>query len=326
MKRSLSAALLILFFCGAVVAESFRTIIAGRMDVSADNPNGSVLPLSYIDSALVTLGGDHRFLRGVELELRVPQAYLKYRGSLAIAFYVRLGGEAAVGVADLSADRVGFELMPNKLQTVYRIPLREGHGFKVSPYVSIPTKIIPPDSFPLLFRVMPVIKGLPEELEMLRFQLSAKPIITDEGALKITLKYPEKLKDKPLTIRLDDAVLDLPPRELLLKEGEHHIAIVSDDYRNESRRVMIEKGKVLDLVVELQDPTPLVSIDAPANAVVYFDDTVVTDPRAGFLAEPGEHKIRFSVGDYSVVKPVTLRKGRVYRIALSIDVTVTEEE
>jgi hypothetical protein len=326
MKRSLCAAILILVLCGAAGAESFRTLVAGQLDVSASVPEGTTLPLSYVDSAVINLGGDDRFLRGVELELRVPQAYLKYRGSLSIVIYAKLDHNPAPGVADLTAQRFGFELMPNKLQAVYRIPVREGHGFKASPYVSIPTGIIPPSSFPLLFRVMPVIKGLPDELETLRFQLSAKPVLSEEGALKITLRYPEKLKDKPLTLRLDDDVVDIPPRELLLKEGEHHIAIVSDDYRNESRRIMIERSKVQELVIDLQDPTPLVTIEAPENAVVLFDGQTVADPRASFPAEPGEHEIRFRVGDYSVVKPVTLRKGRVYRIALSIDVTVSEEE
>jgi hypothetical protein len=326
MKRIGSAALLFLLLCGAAGAESFRTIVAGRMDVSAAEPDGASLPLTYIDSAVIALGGDDRFLRGIELELRVPQAYLKYRGSLAVVIYTNLDHIPGVGVADISAKRAGFELIPNKLQAVYRLPLREGHGFKGTPYVSIPTGIIPPASFPLLFRIMPVVKGLSDEIETLRFQLSAKPILSDEGALKISLRYPEKLKDKPITVRVDDDVIDLPLRELILKEGEHHVAIVSDDYRNESRRVMIERGKVLDLIVDLQDPTPLVTLEAPENATVYFDGAAISDTRTSFAAEPGEHEIRFSVGDYSVVKPVTLIKGHVYRIALSIDVIVSEEE
>ncbi len=326
MKRALCAALLILILCGIASAESFRTVVAGRLDVSAAAPDGTSLPLSFIDSAVIGLGGDDRFMRGVELELRVPQAYFKYRGSLALVFYADLDHIPGAGVADLSAKRVGFEIMPNKLQTVYRIPLREGHGFKGSPYVTIPTGTVPPSIFPILFRVLPVIKGMPEEMESLRFQLVAKPILSDEGALRLSLRYPEKLKDKPLTIRVDDEVVDLPPRELILKEGEHHVAVVSDDYRNESRRIVIERGKVLDLLVELQDPTPMVAIEAPENATVHFDGKVVTDPRESFPAEPGEHEVRFSVGDYSVVKPITLRKGRVYRVALSIDILVSEEE
>ncbi len=326
MKRVLCAALLILFLCGVAGAEAFRTIVAGRIDVSAAESDGASLPLSFIDSAVIGLGGDDRFIRGVELELRIPQAYFKYRGSLALVFYAGMDHVPASGVADLSAKRVGFEIMPNKLQSVYRIPLREGHGLKASPYVTIPTPIVPPATFPMLFRIFPVIKGMPEEMETLRFQLIAKPILSDEGALRLSFRYPEKLKDKPITVRLDDAVLDLPTKELFLKEGEHHLAVVSDDYRNESRRVMIERGKVLDLAVELQDPTPVVSIEAPENAAVYFDGQMVADPRSPLSAEPGEHEVRFSVGDYSVVKPITLRKGRVYRVALSIDVIVSEEE
>lgn len=325
MNRFGMAVLISLMIVGASGAETFRTIIAGKIDISPDNPEGSSLTLSFVDSALIRLEGDRRFLRGVELDLRVPQQYFKYRGSVAAAFYAPIRQEPAAGVADLNAERVGFELVPNKLQTVFHLPTRQNHGLKASPYASIPSGVLLPGSFPVLFRLLPVIKGLPEELESLRFQLHARPILSDEGALKLSLRFPEKLKDKPFTVLVDDAVVD-PARELLLIHGEHSLAVLSDDYRNESRRFVVERAKTLELTIELQDPTPLVRIEAPENARVFFDDQPVADPRNPFPAEPGEHTVRFVVGDYSVVKPITVRKGRTYRVALSVDVSVDESE
>ena len=243
MKRISGATFLMLVISVAAGTENFRTLVAGQIAVSADSASSDpaalpTLGLSYIDSALIAL-------KTVELELKVPQAYLKYRGSLAIAIYKAIGAVPTVGVADVSAERIGFELIPNKLQAVYQIPARKGHGLKASPYVSIPTGIVPPEAFPLLFRIWPVIKGLPEELEQLRFSLTAKPILTDEGALKLTLRYPEKLKDRNVTLRIDDEVRDPAIKEFMLKEGEHNLVIVSDDYRNESRAFTVERGKIL---------------------------------------------------------------------------------
>ena len=331
MKRISGATFLMLVISVAAGAENFRTLVAGQIAVSADSASSDpaalpTLGLSYIDSALIALKTDPRFLRGVELELKVPQAYLKYRGSLAIAIYKAIGAVPTVGVADVSAERIGFELIPNKLQAVYQIPARKGHGLKASPYVSIPTGIVPPEAFHLLFRIWPVIKGLPEELEQLRFSLTAKPILTDEGALKLTLRYPEKLKDRNVTLRIDDEVRDPAIKEFMLKEGEHNLVIVSDDYRNESRAFTVERGKILEIALDLKDPTPIVSVEAPENARIYFDGQAVANPLASFPAEAGDHEIRFEVGDYSVVKPVVLLRGRSYRISLSIDVVVTESE
>ncbi len=331
MRRVFATVFLYLLVSGAVGAESFRTIIAGRLDISSAHQESKALQLGYIDSAVIALDADRRFLRGVELELKVPQAYQKYRGSVAIALYTAASSLPASslpasGVADIDADRVGFELLPNKLQVIYQIPLLRDHGLKASPYVSIPTGILPVSSFPLIFRLMPVMKGLPEELEGMKFQLSAKPIVTDKGALRLVLKYPEKLKDRPFTLLIDDDVMDDPGREQILTEGEHRASLISDDYRNENRLFVIERGKVHELVVELKDPTPVVSIEAPENAAVYFDDVLIQEPAQAFNTEPGEHVVRFVVGDYSILKSLTVRKGRTYRVSISIDVDVTESD
>lgn len=326
MNRFYPAAILILFIAGTTGAETFRTIVAEKLSVSAAKPEGSSVSLSYIDSAVISIEGDKRFLRGIELDLRVPQQYLKYRGSMAVAFYAPLKPVPAEGVADLNAERIGFEPLPNKLQTVFHLPVQKNHGLKPSPYVSIPTPLVPASSFPILFRLMPVIKGLPEELESLSFQFHAKPILTEEGALRVVLKYPEKLKDKPLTVLVDDTVVEDPSKELLVKQGEHVVTVISDHYRNENRRILVERAKTLDVPIELQDPTPMVLIEAPENAKVFFDGQALADPREPFPVAPGEHELRFVIGDYSLVKPMDIRRGRTYKVVFSIDAKVEESE
>jgi len=324
--RGYGAALLSLILTLPLPAETFRTLVAGKIDLSVDDADGQSLELSYIDSVVVRFKQGSRFIRGVELELKVPQGYLKYRGSLALAFYSDLKDAPEPGVADVSAQRAGFTPLPNKLQTIYQIPIRTDAGLKTSPYVAIPTGVVLPDAFPLLVRLMPVIKGLSEEIEQMRFYLNVKPILSDEGAVRVQFRYPEQLKSRPFTMLIDDAVVANPSEEHLLKEGDHHLAIVSDDYRNESRRFNVQRGKVLELPVELQDPTPLLIFEGPENSTVYFDGQKIVDYSAAIPTEPGEHQVRFQVGDYSIVKPLVIRKGRTYRIALTIDVTVTEKE
>jgi len=326
VKRGYGAALLLLVLTLPLPAETFRTIVAGLVDLSVDDIDGRTLELSYVDSVVVRFKQGTRFMRGVELELKVPPAYLKYRGSLSLAFYSDLKATPEPGVADISALRAGFSLLPNKLQAIYQIPIRTDAALKSSPYVTIPTDVVLPDSFPLLVRLMPVIKGLSEEIEQMRFYLNVKPILSDEGAVRVQIRYPEQLKGRPFTMLIDDAVVADPAEERLLKEGEHHLAIVSDDYRNESRRFNVQRGKVLELLLELQDPTPLLIFEGPENSTVYFDDRKIVDYSAAIPTEPGEHQVRFQVGDYSIVRPLVIRKGRTYRIALTIDVTVTEKE
>jgi hypothetical protein len=314
------------FLYSKAPAEPLRVLIAGDLQISRENQGRVSLPLSYVSSALIGLERDVRFFKGVELELTVPQAYLAYQGSLAIAVYAELDRIPGPGVADIQGRQIFFEPIPNKIQTVYQIPLRSAHGLRTSPYVSVPTDIVPPSSFPLLFRLLPVIKGLQEEVESMLFQLSVKPVLSDEGAVRITSRYPPQLPEKPFILLIDDEVIENHGEERLLKEGEHHLVVLSEDYRNESRRFLVERGKVLDITLELQDPTPLIVFEAPEEARIFFDGVLVEQNRAPLPVEPGSHEVRFQVSDYSIIKPVTVQRGKTYRVALTVDVTIRENE
>ncbi|GHV32878.1 hypothetical protein AGMMS4952_24090 [Spirochaetia bacterium] len=299
---------------------------AGNLLASLALPGGDSITLSYTGSAVISLGEDIRFFRGIELEFTLPQTYLPHRGSLAMVLYGDLDRIPEPGVADLSARQLCIEPIPNKLQVIYQIPIRSNSGLRPSPYVSFPAGIVVPESFPLLFRVMPVVKGLSEEIESMRFQLSVKPLFSDEGAIRISLRYPEQLSGRPVTVLIDDEVVERLQEEKLLKEGEHRLVIISNDYRNENRRFLIERGKTLDLVITLQDTTPLVLFEAPESAAIFFDNKPVEGGAQPLAVEAGLHEVRFQMSDYSVIKPLTILRGKTYRIALEVDISVSESE
>jgi hypothetical protein len=317
---------MLFFLLQGLKAEPLRVLMAGNLEVALDNPDRVSVPLGYNSSALILLEGDIRFFKGVELELSAPRNWLSWQGSLAMALYSDLDRVPSPGIAELQGKRIAFELLPNKIQTVYQIPLRQGHGLRTSPYVTVPVGVIPPSSFPLLFRIQPVIKGLSEELEQMVFHLGAKPVLSDEGAVKISPRYPEQLPGRPFTVLIDDVVIENPAEERLIKEGEHHLVILSDDYRNENRRFVVERTRALDLTIALQDPTPLLIFEAPENARIFLDNIPVDGRLEPKPVEPGVHEIRFQVSDYAIIRTLTVLRGKTYRVTLSIDVGVSESE
>jgi hypothetical protein len=322
IRKGLAALLCLLSF--SLNAESFRTLIAGVHEVSLDNIEGIPVPLSYTGSALILLEGDMRFFRGIQVELTAPQGWLPYKGSLAAVIYGDLNKIPELGVADLEGRQLSFEPLPNKIQNIFQIPLRQGHGLRTSPYAAVPTGIVPPASFPLLFRLMPVSKGITEEMEKMTFYLLVKPILSDEGAVKISFRFPEQLPGRAFTVLIDDKVIENPGEERLLKEGEHDLVVLSEDYRNQSRRFVVERARVLDLAVELQDPTPLIAFEYPEGARIFLDNTPVSNPQSLQPVEPGLHEVRFQVSDYSIIRPITVQKGKTYKVALSVDVDILE--
>jgi hypothetical protein len=307
-------------------AESLRVMVAGKLEIFLDRPAGVSVPLGFNGSALVSLGEDTRFFRGIELELSAPQLWLSYRGSLAMEIHAELDRLPPLGTADIQSRRIAFEPLPNKIQIAYQIPIRASHGLRSSPYVTVLAGIIPPESFPILFRILPVSKGLSEELETMVFQLNAKPILSDEGAVRISPRYPEQLPGKPFVVLIDDVLIENPGEERLLKEGEHHLVVLSDDYRNESRRFMVERAKTLELAIELQDPTPLMIFEGPENALIFLNGKPVLNTMEPMPVDPGVHEVKFQVGDYTITRPVTVQRGKTYRMALAVDISISEND
>ena len=315
--------LCLIFLSFRATAEPFRTIVAGAVEVSL-NESGITVPMRHNNSVLINIGEDTRFFRGIELEISAPQRWPAYQGSLAMAIYADLDSRPSAGVADLQGRRIAYEPLPGKIQIVYQIPLRPAHGLRTSPYATVLSNVTPPASFPLLFRIIPVIKGMSEELESMVFQVRARPVFSDEGAVRISPRYPEQLRGRPYTVLINDVVIQNPSEERLLREGEHHLVILSDDYRNESRRFIVERAKVLDLVIELQDPTPLLIFEAPQNARIFLNNVPVSRDRDSIPVEPGTHEARFQVGDYTLTRTLVVQRGKTYRIALAVDIDVLE--
>jgi hypothetical protein len=305
-------------------AEQFRVLVEGDLLVSLDNTAGSSIPLSYTGSAIVAISEDVRFFRGVELNFIVPQSYFAYRDGLMVGVYTGLEIIPDIGVVDVKASRLFFDVLPNKIQTVYQIPVREDHGLKTTPYV-ITLNRVDADAFPILFRITPTMKGISDEIEKMSFTLSAKPIISDEGALNLSFRYPEQLAGKPFSLLIDDVLIEYVDEEILLKEGVHHLVVVSEYFRNENRLFFIERGKTLPITIELQDTTPILMFEAPESARIYIDGVPV-NPSRPLPVEPGQHEVKFLMSDYSIVRPIIVRKGKTYRVVMTVAVDVSESD
>jgi hypothetical protein len=221
---------------------------------------------------------------------------------------------------------MAFEPLPNKVKTVYQIPVRASHGLRTSPYAAVLPTITPPASFPILFRLMPIIKGLSEELENMAFIVTARPILSDEGAVKTSFRYPQQLRGRPFTVLIDDVVIENPAEERLLREGEHHLVVLSYDYRNESRRFMVERAKTIDLVIELQDPTPLIIFESPGNARIFLNNNPIPLDSGPIPVDPGQHEAKFQIGDYTITKTINVQRGKTYKVAVAVGIDIEESD
>ncbi|MCL2801584.1 MAG: hypothetical protein FWD28_07500 [Treponema sp.] len=305
-------------------AESFRTVVEGTVEVFPGAPETTV-SIGINSAVIINIGADARFVRGIEIEITAPQSWLPYRGSLVMMMYNNLSPQAGTGVTDMIGSRIAFEALPSRLRTIYHIPIRAQHGLRNTTTVSVPSSIAQPATFPIMFRLMQVTKGLPDSFEHTRFNIIARPILSDEGAVRLVPRFPPQLRNRPFTVFINDIAITNISEQIVLREGENHLVVVSDDYRNISRRFVVERTRVTDLIIELQDPTPMISFEAPQGAQIFLNNTLIRT-RDPIPVEPGTHDIRFQISDYTITRTLNVQRGKTYRVALSADLTINEED
>jgi len=320
----------IIFFllipCINLYPESFRTFVEGSVVVSHERPAENPVSLGINSSLIISLNGEVRFLKGIELEITAPQSWLQYRGALAMYMYNNINPQSASGIADVVGSRIAFEPLPTRLRIVYHIPIRTQHGLRSSTTVSVPASITQPATFPIMFRMVQLGKGLPDEFERLRFNVIVRPILSDEGAIRLVPRFPTQLRNRPFTVLINDNVISNISELIFLKEGENHLVVLSDDYRNISRRFIVEKGKIIDLTIELLDSTSIIIFEAPQNAQIFLNNTPVTRGRDPMPIEPGSYEVKFQIGDYTMTRTLNVQRGMTYRVTMAVDMTIQEEE
>jgi hypothetical protein len=290
--------------------------------------------LAFTDSALLRLEGDTRFVRALEIEISAPQSWLSHYGTLGIGIYALAVPDksseadesetgAPAGICELEVARLFFGALGAKLRNIYEAPVRARHGLKSSPYAVVTA--VAPVGARVLVRLTPVMKGIPDAVESMRFRLKARALLSNEGAVSLSIKYPQSVKESPISVFIDDQAVADPRAEQVLDEGEHSLTILSDAYRTENRRFMVTRGKTTELAVTLSDTTPVLLFEAPEGAEVFLDDALVARPASPVLTTAGAHVVRITVAGYSLTKHIEIEKGKTYRLTFTADMAINEE-
>ena len=188
------------------------------------------------------------------------------------------------------------------------------------------------------------MKGTPVAVLESEFDIEVKPILIDKGMLNLSLIPPkadtrqqipgEDLKaDKDIdlvankknyALFIDEKPVDMIDNTILLNSGVHHLAVLSDYFRNEVRSFSIEQGRITNLTIQLETNEPTMQILAPESVEVYFDDILLTDFSKPYQVSEGEHKLRFLLDGYEFIKSFTALRGKSYSITTNIDFFIEE--
>jgi hypothetical protein len=316
MKKALGI-LLVLLALPPMAAETVQAVSAGKLVIDTSGDKTLIAAFSENHAVILDLDGDTRFLRGLEIELTVTSTVAQ---NAAVSFYRDI---KETNENEWEGTPVYTEQLAGKIATVYQVPFRPNSGFRRTPYVSLLPEPIEETAFPVLLCVRQA--KVPTE-EIALFHLSVKPIHGDEGAVKLTLRYPQLLRDKPVSVLIDDEVVENVADPQFLREGEHRLLVISEDYRTESRRFLVDRGKTTEIVITLKDTMPLLLFEAPDRALIFVNNKRIITTGAPYPIAPGTYDIKIQVSDYTIIKTVQIQKGKSYRVAFTIDMSVSETD
>lgn len=312
-------------FLSPVAAESFRVGKVHEAAISQAADSEATAKLGINEALAITLPQDQTFIEGLELKFEIPEAVASWMDSVACSVYANISPTPKATQIDYSGTRAYVHTLPGKLSWVLQIPIKKENSLKSNNYTTKVDTIVTPSKNVIFVRLQPVMKGVPEETLNSIIPVTVKPILTNKGLLSFKLVPPED-KLAPCTVFIDEKITQLPTdNKILLETGIHNVSIISEAYRNEVRTVRIEMAKVTELTVEMKGIEPTLLITAPEGTEVMLDDVKCNTIGKEFTISEGEHKIRFSIGGYEIVRSINATKGRTYTANFSLDLEISED-
>lgn len=312
-------------FCADINAESFRVSKVHAVTVKQEISFEEIVKLGINDSLAITLPDDQTFIDGLELKFSIPETVAYWIDSVACSVYANIKPTPTPYQIDYSGTKAYVNTLPRKLSWVLQIPLKKDNKIRSNNYTTkVDTVVVPVDNV-VFVRLQQVMKGIPEETMNAIIPISVKPILSNKGRLNLTIKSPDK-KIAPHTVFIDDNIVNLSSdNTILLETGIHNISIISELYRNEVRTVRIDQAKTTPLIVNMKSIEPTLLITVPDGALVMLDDEKCSTLGTEFVISEGEHKIKFAIGSYEIIKTISAIKGKTYKATFSLDLDIAEE-
>lgn len=324
-ERKTISSLLILTMAAALHAETFRVSKVHVAEINQSYNEVSV-KLGINESLSINLPEDKTFIAGLELKMDIPESVAHWLDSVACSVYNNIKPVPTSSQIDYSGSRVYVSTLPGKLSWILQIPFTKDNNLKTNQYTTKIDSIYDVSNNFVFVRLQPVMKGVPEETLNAVIPITIKPILVDKGLLDLTLTA----KDEDLqhcTVFIDDKTIDFDdkPQKILLPSGVHNISIVSEHYRNEVRTVRITQANTTPLLVEMKSIEPTLLITAPDGTQVFLDDKPWDKFGIEVPITEGDHTIHVHIGDYDIIRNLTVTKGKTYTANFTLDLNISEE-
>lgn len=321
-KRHIFSFLVFAFaaFSASLEAEVFRTQKTVMLEADENASESKNVGINACVS--IKLPEDLTFVQGIEIIVKIPKVLSNFRNTILYSLYDNVTPFPSEGETDYSGKVVYSGLYPGNLSWSIVVPLVKGNTIAKSPYAD--KTLIPDSSRGFLFlRNSLAMKGVPQSVLEAEFEVSAKTVFADFGAIKIRANQDFG----EFSVMVDEAAAkpDSGRGLIFLKPGKHNVAVISEKFRNEVRTVAVERAKTTEIDFELKSVEPTFSINAPQGTLIFVDGNEIVDASALKL-EVGSHAFRFVLGGYEIVRNVEIQNGKHYDISVNFEANIKETE
>jgi len=332
MKKQLFFVLLFIFLVSAFPAasENIRGEVISNIVLSDSSlSENNELTMGIEDVFAVSVDEEARFIRGFEIEVKVPSELRRYGSSFAFNIYKQISPEISEGIGTYYGRKYDSIILPDSAKFYIRIPTGEQLPAEDNLYTTVFTRLTGKSDYPMMFTILPMMKGFPSSLYNSGFTVSVSPIFRNSGILNLELIIPEGLDPASLRLMIDNEAengfSEDGTREYKLTAGSHSLTLDITGGRSISRSFEISSGKTTRLSLKVEKLESTVFIDVPENTIIYIDGEKV-DSEAGNMMniEPGEHLVLFKIGDYKISKKFEILPGKDCKISLFLDIFIEE--
>lgn len=316
------ALIILLFFISGSFAETVRLNSIEIMDVTYEKKSTT---LKYANGLAIRINPEMDFLQGVEIEIKQGQASLNFPNSVEYQMYTckQLPKEK---ILEYSGKAIEKKLLPSRLSSVVQFPTTEKNDLSSSAYAKLLPYTYKPDDGFILVRLQPIMKGLSVEFENAVFTITVKAIYTNEGGLKVNVKFPNT--PSPIKLSLNENPVKLPEKDTFLKlaVGEYTLVLEAENYRTELRNIEIKQAEILKLDIDMRSIIPLLYVFVPDGVEVFLDREKIATQKQPIELSAKKHTLKLKLGTYEVLREINAEEGKTYTVTMDIDVDLKESE
>ncbi|MDC7219737.1 MAG: hypothetical protein PQJ59_07345 [Spirochaetales bacterium] len=325
MNRIKFSPILLLLLVLPLYGENVVGSLSGLLTLENEGDTSTV-QVDLEDLAAVDYLYDNPFVQGVELIFEQTALTKSYRNSFALYLYRSVQPEPDINQSQYRGNQFFMQILPYSSEFTLKIPFTDNHSIRkdADTLVTAPVSL---DDFPLLMTMLPISKGLPQNARNAALIISARPVYTNMGGLKIYIE-DEAVSVDDLSLWIDGSHRSWEKDFYTLEAGFHTVLIQSRAGNKREFNIAVEAGKFTEIHHTPETSAPRLVFPPMEGFTYYLDDKEIGIEELGkpIECEPGEHRVGIKLNEYiTLSENYTLSSGELFTISLDTRILLEKD-